>query len=62
MAENFRTQILNGRDASSIQTPVRTLGPCTFMYLRHSDIYIVSITMCNPNAMLTFKFMSSVSC
>lgn len=60
MAENFRTQILNGRDASSIQTPVRTLGPCTFMYLRHSDIYIVSITMGNPNAMLTFKFMTSL--
>lgn len=61
IAENFRTQILNSKDASSsIQTPVRTLGSCTFMYLRHSDIYILSISKNNPNVMLAFKFMTSL--
>jgi len=60
IAENFRTQILNGKDASSIQTPVRTLGSCTFMYMRHSDIYIVSIARNNANVMLAMKFMSSL--
>ena len=61
IAEAFRTQILNDKDASSsIQTPVRTLGSCTFMYLRHSDIYILCITKNNPNVMLGFSFMTSV--
>ena len=63
MAENFRTQILNNKgESSSIQSPVRTLGSCTFMYLKHNDLYILMVTKNNANAMLAFKFMTSVSC
>ena len=29
-------------------------------YLRHADVYIVCLTRNNPNAMLAFKFMTSV--
>ena len=61
VADNFRTQILNAEgDAASLQTPVRTIGSVTFMYLRHSDIYILGITKSNANAMLAFRFMTSV--
>ena len=62
MAENFRTQILNSKDASvSTHAPVRTLGSCTFMYLRHSDLYILMVTKNNANVMMAFKYMTSVS-
>jgi len=61
MAENFRTQILNNKgESSSIQSPVRTLGSCTFMYLKHNDLYILMVTKNNANAMLAFKFMTSL--
>lgn len=39
---------------------MRTLGSCTFMYLRHADMYILGITKSNPNVMMAFKFMTSV--
>lgn len=58
IAENFRTQILNNKDVNS--PPVRTLGSCTFMYLRHADIYLLCITRNNSNVMMAFKFMSSL--
>lgn len=62
MAENFRTQILNSKDSSvSTHAPVRTLGSCTFMYLRHSDLYILMVTKNNANVMMAFKYMTSVS-
>jgi AP-2 complex subunit mu-1 len=60
MAENFRTQILNSKESSGINTPVRTLGGCTYLYLRHNDIYILGVTKNNVNVMLAFKFMTSV--
>ncbi len=58
IADNFRTQILNKRDGTS--APVRTLGSCTFMYLRHADIYLLCVTRGNCNVMMAMKFMSSV--
>lgn len=61
MAENFRTQILNSKDGSvSAHAPVRTLGSCTFMFLRHSDLYILMVTKNNSNTMMAFKYMTSV--
>eukprot|EP00879_Flechtneria_rotunda_P003291 GHRR01003516.1.p1 GENE.GHRR01003516.1~~GHRR01003516.1.p1 ORF type:complete len:424 (+),score=105.05 GHRR01003516.1:317-1588(+) len=61
MAENFRTQILNSKgETSSLQTPVRTLGSCTFVYLRHSDLYVLMVTKNNANVMMAFKFMTSL--
>jgi hypothetical protein len=60
MADNFRTQILNNKDAASTQTPVRTLGSVTFIYLRHNDIYLLMVTRNNANVMMSLKFMTSV--
>jgi AP-2 complex subunit mu-1 len=41
---------------------VRTLGEYTFLYLRHADIYLLSITRNNANVMMAFQFLSSVRC
>ncbi|KAI8472032.1 MAG: Mu homology domain-containing protein [Monoraphidium minutum] len=60
MAENFRAQILNNKEAAAVQTPVRTLGSVTFMYLRHNDLYILMVTRNNANVMLAFKFMTAL--
>lgn len=63
IAENFRTKILNehDKDSGAIETPVRTLGSVSFLYLRHSDLYILCLVKSNVNVMLSFKFMTSVS-
>jgi hypothetical protein len=60
IAEHFRAQILLNKDITA-SPPVRTLGSCTFMFLRHADIYILCITRNNCNCMLAFKFCTSVS-
>lgn len=61
MAENFRTQILNSKgESAALQTPVRKMGSCTFIYLRHNDIYVLALTRNNANVMLTLKFITSV--
>lgn len=61
IAELFRTQILNDKTASSsIPHPVRTLGSCTFMYLRHKDVYLMCISKGNPNVALVFGFLTAV--
>ncbi|KAJ9510835.1 hypothetical protein QJQ45_027757 [Haematococcus lacustris] len=61
IAELFRTQILNNRDAAALQAPVRTLGSCTYMFLRHADIYILCLSRNNCNVMLGFQFMTSLA-
>lgn len=40
---------------------MRVLGSCSFLYMRHSDVYILAVTRNNANAMLTFQFLSNVS-
>lgn len=60
MAEHFRAQVLNNKVDAAVPTPVRTLGSTTFMYLRHNDLYLLMVTRNNANAMLAFKFMTSV--
>ncbi|GFR47859.1 hypothetical protein Agub_g9668 [Astrephomene gubernaculifera] len=62
IAESFRDRILNARDrdATAVHVPIRTLGSVTFMYLRHADIYILLLTRSNGNAMLSFRFMTSL--
>lgn len=59
MAEIFRTQILNNKDSNNM-SPVRTLGSVSFLYLRHNDVYLVCVTRTNANAMMAFKFMTSL--
>lgn len=37
------------------------IGSVTFMYLRHNDLYLLALTRNNANAMMAFKFVTSVS-
>ena len=63
LAATFRSHILNSRDADNIvnHTPVRVLGSCSFMYMRHGDVYILGVTKQNANVMMAFRFMTNVS-
>ncbi|CAL5219972.1 g1909 [Coccomyxa viridis] len=62
LAATFRSHILNSRDADNIvnHTPVRVLGSCSFMYMRHGDVYILGVTKQNANVMMAFRFMTNV--
>lgn len=61
MADNFRSQILNAKaESAALQTPIRKMGSCTFMYLRHNDVYLLGITRNNANVMLALKLLTSV--
>ena len=63
LAATFRNHIINSRDADNITslTPVRVLGSCSFMYMRHGDVYILGVTKTNANVMMAFQFMTNVS-
>ena len=39
---------------------MRLLGSVSFLYFRHSDVYILFVTRQNANAMLAFSFMKQV--
>ncbi|KAK9909474.1 hypothetical protein WJX75_002828 [Coccomyxa subellipsoidea] len=62
LASTFRTHILNSREVDNIAnlTPVRVLGSCSFMYMRHGDVYILGVTKSNANVMMAFEFMTNV--
>lgn len=59
MAEAFRSQILQNKEQSNA-SPVRTVGSVSFLHMRQNDVYILMVTRTNANAMLAFKFMTSV--
>ena len=62
MAGAFRSHIINSREADNIANlrPVRVLGSCSFMYMRHGDVYILGVTKSNANVMMGFQFMTNV--
>ncbi|KAK9845788.1 hypothetical protein WJX81_002341 [Elliptochloris bilobata] len=62
LATAFRSHIINTRDGDNVAslTPVRILGPCSFLYMRASDVYILAVTKSNANAMLAFQFMTNM--
>lgn len=64
LATAFRTHIINSPKETehvSTSSPVRVLGSCSFMYMRHNDVYILAVTKSNANVMLSFQFMTQVS-
>lgn len=62
MAEIFRQQILLAKDTNwQRETPVRTLGAVTYLYMRKNNVIILAVTKANVDAMLSFRFMSAVS-
>ena len=61
MHETFRSQILLNKDASG-GNPVVLLGDTTYMYSRHSNVWILMVTNGNANAAAAFKFVNDVRC
>ncbi|KAF5830251.1 Mu homology domain-containing protein [Dunaliella salina] len=59
-AELFRSQILHGKGGTVSSKPVQSLGPVTYMTMRHEDVYMLCITKSNVNAMMAFQFMRSL--
>ena len=63
LASAFRTHIINSpkeTEALALQSPVRVMGSCSFMYMRHNDVYLLAVTKNNANVMLAFQFMTQV--
>mmetsp|Transcript_6019 Transcript_6019/g.20577 ORF Transcript_6019/g.20577 Transcript_6019/m.20577 type:complete len:427 (+) Transcript_6019:120-1400(+) len=59
MHETFRSQILSIKDASG-GNPVVLLGDTTYMYSRHSNVWILMVTNGNANAAAAFKFVNDL--
>lgn len=54
----FRTHIMQTKDLGTC--PVRQIGGCSFLYMRISNVYIVTVVSSNANAACAFKFVVEV--
>lgn len=54
--DNFRNKIIVSK-ATGQNPPVLTLDSTTFLYIKHTNIYIVAATRGNPNAALIFEYL-----
>ena len=52
--EAFRQQIIAGKRT---ELPIVNIDGASFMYTRHNDVYIVTVTRLNANPMLAFQLM-----
>lgn len=48
-AEAFRTKVIAAKETGS-QPPVRLMDNTSFVYVKHSDIFVVAMTRSNANA------------
>ncbi len=58
MVDAFRTHIMQTKDLGTC--PVRQIGGCSFLYMRISNVYIVTVVSTNANAACAFKFVVEV--
>ncbi len=58
MVDAFRTHIMQTKDLGTC--PVRQIGGCSFLYMRISNVYIVTVVSSNANAASAFKFVVEV--
>ena len=59
MVDAFRTHIMQTKDLGTC--PVRQIGGCSFLYMRISNVYIVTVVSSNANAACAFKFVVEVA-
>lgn len=59
MVDAFRTHIMQTKDLGTC--PVRQIGGCSFLYMRISNVYIVTVVSTNANAACAFKFVVEVT-
>ncbi|KAJ7294308.1 hypothetical protein O6H91_Y267100 [Diphasiastrum complanatum] len=55
MVDAFRIHIMQTKDLGTC--PVRQIGGCSFLYMRISNVYIVTVVSTNANAACAFKFI-----
>lgn len=55
--EAFRLEVIASRKSS---LPVVNIDDCSFMYMRHNNIYVATVTRHNANPMLGFQFLQSL--
>ncbi len=58
MVDAFRTHIMQTKELGTC--PVRQIGGCSFLYMRISNVYIVTVVSSNANAACAFKFVVEV--
>ena len=49
--------LLREREEEGNVTPLLQTSGCTFMYIQHKNLYIVSVSRNNANAAMTFTFL-----
>mmetsp|Transcript_26144 Transcript_26144/g.46495 ORF Transcript_26144/g.46495 Transcript_26144/m.46495 type:complete len:422 (-) Transcript_26144:15-1280(-) len=54
----FKTQIAENKD--KVEGPVINVAGVSFIWMRHSNVYLVLVTKNNANVMLAMKFLSQV--
>ncbi|KAJ8448092.1 hypothetical protein Cgig2_031816 [Carnegiea gigantea] len=55
MVDAFRLHIMQTKELGTC--PVRQIGRCSFLYMRISDVYIVTVVSSNANVACAFKFV-----
>ena len=58
MVDAFRMHVLQTKEAGLV--PIRMVGNCSCLYMRVSNVYIVTVVSTNANAALAFKFVVEV--
>jgi len=58
-ATNFRLKVIAAKEAGS-QPPIKLINNCSFLYLRHANIYFVAVTAGNVNPALVFQFLKDM--
>jgi len=59
MVDAFRLHIMQTKELGTC--PVRQIGCCSFLYMRISNVYIVTVVSRNANVACAFKFVVEVS-
>lgn len=57
--EKFMPLLMEKEEEGNV-TPILLTGECTFAYIKHNNLYIVSITRMNANIALVFAFLHKV--
>ena len=55
-ADGFRRKIIAAKETGSLP-PIQCIDGCSFMYIRHENMYLVGVSRSNCNAALAFEFL-----
>ena len=58
VADTFRTQVLGAKDFG--RSPVKFFGGQSFMFIKHTNVYIVAASEGNAQVAITFQFLHTL--